>query len=591
MSACSTSPPARATPPSTSGSVCAAISTSVLYTVGAQGSPQQTAAGPVTDADLLKPPATGFGCCLSMNEPMQKNAAGWADLQVPWAAPAVAGHGLFLLDTAGSLPAIGDVLEGLTVTGHGMLGDNYGQTIGVGAVIDFAMRDVTVLFGAQGLGGIHVNNNSYPVAVSSCQFEQQTDTAIYSYEQNAWYSNLTLKYFSRSGIRAYRSSLQVANVFVAGTPCDSVAKLYQCQSVLDNWAMDFEGDDIPSDSYIWASVANALGGPAQLTVRDCLGARSTPDTAAIRLVSNEAINAGLAVGGAVPAWCTIERSFNTYFPGPTAQALVAVDGPLWQGLYTGLPPTKVPFALNTATVGGSARIGIGTVPAAVAPPPVVQPGIDPVLSLPGLIGYYRADALADNVADGAAVTKLTDLSPAANDGVPFGAQAIIERSAIAGHPAIRFGGPGSGFRFPAMKGTSGSVTMFFVAPQPPGVFTGQVKPGSLLNYGPEWVIAASIVRDQAVAFTAVSATDWAVYAVRCAATPRVLQTWANGHPCERVRRDDLPPLVWASPTLGANAYGWPTSQMSVAVICDAALSDAQVQQINQHLLNQFQIAV
>ncbi len=585
------------------------ISTSPLYTVGAQGSAQQTVAGPVKDADLLQPPPLGFGCCLSMNEPMRKNAAGWADLQVPWAAPAVAGHGVFLLQ-GGLHQAIGNILEGITVEAHFLQADNYGMGIGLGAVIDFTMRDVLVRGGAQGVGAIHTMNNSFPLALTSCQFENQTDAAIYSYAQIASATDLTLKFFSRSGIKAVRSSLQVANVFCAGTPCDTVARLFQCESVLDNWIMDFEGDSAPSDSYIWAGIGNAIGGPTQLTVRDCQGGVTNPGTAGIRLVSNEAGSAGLAIGGAVPAWCSIERSFNTYFPAPPAslssapaqvqalartqpvgQALVAVDGPLWQGTYTGLPPTTLPFALNTATVGGSARIGIGTVPDAVAPPPVVASGTDPVLTLPGLIGYYRADALDDTGADGGTVTKLIDLSPAANDGVPIGAPVIRERSVIAGRAAIRFGGEGSGFQFPGMKGTSGAVTMFFVAKRPPGVDTGEAKPGSVFNYGPLWIIAAETKADQAVAFTAVADEDWAVYAVRCAAAPRVLQTWANGHPCERVRRDDLPPLVWATPTLIGNTYGWPTGQMAAAVICDAALTDAQVQQINQHLLNQFQIAV
>lgn len=192
--------------------------------------------------------------------------------------------------------------------------------------------------------------------------------------------------------------------------------------------------------------------------------------------------------------------------------------------------------------------------------------------------------------EGGPVTTLLDLSPAGNDGVPVGRPVIRERAVIAGRAALRFGGSTSGFQFPAMTGTSGSVTMFFVAKLPPGVDTGEAKPGALLNYGPAWIIAASTRADQALAFTAVTPTDWAVFTVRCAAAPRVLQTWANGHPCERVRRDDLSPLVWATPTLVGNVYGWPTGQMAAAVICDAALSDDQVQQINQHLLNQFQIA-
>ena len=584
------------------------ISTSPLYTVGAEGSAQQTAAGPVKDADLLVPPATGFGCCLSMNEPMRKNAVGWPDLQVPWSAGVVAGHGVFLLQT-GLRQAIGNVLEGVTVEAHFLGPDNYGQAIGLGAVIDFTMRDVLVRFGAQGVSALHTMNNSFPLALTSCQFEYQTDAAIYSYAQIASAADLTMKYFTRHGLKAVLSSLQVSNVFCAGVPCDTVARLFQCETVMNNWIMDFEGDSAPSDSYIWASVGQAIG-PTQLTVRDCQGAVANPGSAAIRLVSNEADNAGLAIGEVMPSWCSIERSFNSGFPAPpsslsldpareqalartqpVAQALVAVDGPLWQGLYTGLPPTTIPLALNTAAVGGSARIGIGSVPDAVAPPPVAPTGTDPVLALPGLIGYYRADALDPTISEGGTVTTLLDLSPAGNDGVPFGPPVIRERAVIAGRAALRFGGSTSGFQFPAMAGTSGSVTMFFVAKLPPGVDTGEAKPGSVLNYGPVWIIAASTRADQAAAFTAVTPTDWAVYTVRCAANPRVLQTWANGHPCDRVRRDDLPPLVWATPTLSGNVYGWPTGQMAAAVICDAALSDDQVQQINQHLLNLFQIAV
>lgn len=569
------------------------LSTSALYQDLGAGKPQQTSTGAVTDLDLLSPPPTGFGCCLPMDEPMHRNPAGVPDLQLPWHCTTANGYGTFLLNSLGpdtDSTIAGNGMAKINVTGFsGAPGTNYAQTIGLGQVYDFFLDDVAVYYGAQGLSSF-VIAVSYPIRMTSCLFEAQTDAAIYGNGQLIWATDIELKYFQRTAVKAIASNVIMRNVFCTDThDCVSVVRLYQSNGQFDNWTVDMEAF-LPSDSYFWASLGYQGGGPNQLSIRDTQGGNAGPHTAAVRLVSNET-NAGLASANTgIAGWCTIERSFNQYF-NHTAQAVVAVDSPLWQGLYQGLPSQSVPLAVNTATLGGSARIGTGaTPPAAAWPPPVALTGVDPILALPGLLGYYRADALSE--ADGGPVADLTDLGPAGNKGTATGSPVIWESGVINGHAAFRFGGRGSGFTFPAMEGSSGAVTMFFVAKLPPGVSTSPGHPGSVQNYGTLWQRSAPAAQDVSSVSTPVSELDWAVYAVRCTSgSARVLQSWVNGHPGERARRDDLGPVAWSSPFLGANNYGWLTSQWSVAVICDAALADDQIGQITQFLLNQFQIPV
>ena len=494
-----------------------------------------------------------------------------------------------MLNSIGSsTDIVGNWLQKLTVQGFSGSQANYGQTVGLGVAIDFRLDDVAINYGAQGLSSFTVGVN-YPIELTSCLFQGQTDAAIFAYGQMMWASNLRLKYFQRSAVKALQSNLNMRNVFCAqGNNMVSVVRLYQSNAQLDNWDVDIESD-AASDSYFFSSLGYSGGGPIQLSIRDTQGGNAGPGTAAVRLVSDDSGITLANTSRGTAGWCTIERSFNQNFSS-SAQAIVAVDGPLWQGFYQGLPPAGIPLAVNTTTPSGTARFGLGTVPAAAYPPPVALAGVDPILTLPGLLGYYRADALPER--DGSPIAELVDLGPAHNNGTPVGNPVIWESGVANGHAALQFGGFGSGFRFSTMTGTSGAATMFFVAKLPPGVSTNPGQTAALLNYGPSWRIAAPADADKASVTTTVSDVDWAVYAVRCTTgSTRVLQCWANGHPGERVRRDDLGPVTWSSPYLGANSYGWTTSQCSVAVVCDAALSDEQVATINQFLLNQFRIPV
>lgn len=566
------------------------------YPANGVGTPQTTAAGPVTDLHYLSVQDGVFGC-LPMDE-SPPDPSGTPDPQVPWngvyGAGRVWGRGLFVhadLDVQDTIAK--NAVQKLTINCFrrawlpGM--SSYGHGIGVGFVYDFMVDDTIVQFGAQGLSNYNVGSN-YPVEVRSCEFGWHTDAAIYSYYQIGRGDNLRLKYYGRSALKGCLSNLSYRNVFCTDSPsCESAVKLFQTFGQFDSWGFNFEGGSLPSDSYFWASTAWYMGGATLLSIRDCGGGAGSDKTAAVRLVGLDA-NAGLAHSARGSGWCTIERSFSN-FMFPNLQAIVAVDGPLWQGTYQGIPLTRPPFVVNTATPGASARIGIGTVPAPVSVPPVIAAGgADFVADLPGLVGYYRADRLLDTsgpLHDGDPVLELTDLSGAGNHGKPVNSPAVYQTSAVNGLPAIQF--TGGWYQFPEMHGSTGGVTVFFVAKRLPYFDTkpGQVQ--TLRTNGTRWQVVHRLE-----AASAESDIEWAVYAVRYTDGPaRKLQTWANGHATTLRRNDGTGPVEWSTPTLGTVNTGWLIyrGQLTTAIICDGGLSDPDVQRVTRHLLSVHRIPV
>ncbi|MBP2054808.1 hypothetical protein J2Z21_007818 [Streptomyces griseochromogenes] len=547
-----------------------------------EGQEQQDAHGKVDDLRCLTVEPHVFGA-LTMREEVHKSAAGVPDLQILWEGIGTFGHGFFVPHDLVEYVE-GNGCEKLNVRGFSFAPRpaNYGQVIGLGLLYNMSLNDLKVEFGAQGLSTHHFGAN-YPVSLRSCRFEHQSDCAVYSYFQNTTADYMGLGYYGRSAFKALRSRVDLRNVYCTDSKvCESAVRLFQTQAVLDNWQIDFEGftEDLPRDSYIWASIADDIGGPTQLCLRDCVGSAGGEHTVAIRLVSNER-GAGLPDISRQAGWCTIERSFN-HFSDPRMPALVAVDGPLWQGLYEGIPPTDKPLVINTATPGASARIGIGTVP----PPatvPFVPPAGDPLLGLPGLIGYYRADALG--LRDGAPVTSLTDLSPAGHHGTPVGSPAVLDSSAAGGLAALRFAG--GRYEFAGTAGTTGAATWFFVAKRLPFFESAPGRRGSLRTYGQGFLIDPHLLT-----YCAESDTDWAVYAVRCTAGPaRRLQTYVNSYPYDLRRDDRASTVAWATPVLSHRDDVKFRGLLAAAVICDAALDDEQVTDTCRYLLHRYRIPV
>lgn len=551
------------------------------------GTAQRTTAGAaVTDADWVTGSAGEFAR-LPVNENVSVDAAGHpTDMQVPWDAHDNGnGFGVFVATDLG-VDAFGtNGIERLTVNcGRRFAApgrDNYGQAVAVGLQYDFSLRDVTVQYGAQGLGTYNIGSN-YPIEVHDCVFERQSDAALYGYMQILHAGNLKFADYGRSALKAVRSGVSARDVFCTGSDtCVSAVRLYETTAQFDNWVFDFEGAQQVRDSFFWADVADAFGGPTTLVIRDCQGGAATPGTAAVRLVSADR-NGGLPTSLRRDGWCTIERSFTNYLP-TTAQALVAVDGPMWQGQYTGLPPAQPPLVITTAAPGASARIGLGTVPAARTVP--APAGGDPIPDLPGLIGYYRVDRLT-GLATGDPVPKLTDLSPAGNHGTAVGTPPVFQADAVNGLPAVRF--TGGWYGFPTTPTTTGEATIFLVTRQGPLFTTGTMV--ASIWY---WAVATTLANG-VTALTANSDTDWVVYAARYAkGSGRILTTWANGHRSDSRRFAAAADASWTAPTLGTiDAGKTPTSGMfSAGVFCAAALTDAQVDQVGRYLLNHHQIPV
>ncbi|WP_158857950.1 hypothetical protein [Streptomyces sp. NRRL B-1347] len=554
--------------------------------------PQQDDHGPVSDRTFLTDEAGVFGV-LPMNQAVHKSDGQVPDLHARYQTSGLTGYGLFMpvgpRDTYD-----GNRVEKLTVNSFaapGLPGADYGQVIGLGSVVAFSLDDTKIWFGAQGLSSYHLDAN-YPVELTASEFNYQSDCAIYCWFQMSRGHNLRIGRFGRSAFKALRSGVAYRNVFVAGVETAvSVVRLFECGSAqLDNWSFDFEGSG-PSDSYVWASLQDDVGG-TQLVIRDCVGVHGSARTAAVRLDSHER-GAGLNDSRRRSGWCTIERSFNTYLDSGM-QAVVAVDGPVWRGLYGGVLRPYPPLVVNTATPGASARIGTDSVPPPRSAPPLLPAGADdPVLELDGLIGYYRADASPRPVdpkqplVDGSPVPRLVDLSPAHHDGNAVGNLALYETPVINGLPALRFAG--GWYQFPTLRGTTGAATVFLVGKRLPAFDTGPNRIDSLHTYGSGWLLSESLR-----ILSAESTTEWAVYAVRCTSGPRrVLQSFVNGYSYEVRRRDAVRPVTWEAPVLGSRDDGKDVFQglLGTAIVCDAALSDRTISDTCRYLLHRYQIPV
>lgn len=556
--------------------------------------PQRTAAGTVQDSDWWTS-GPGVFACLPMNEP----APAVSDLQVPWQSSTngQVGFGLFVSTDLGNGDTIsGNSLERLTVNcGRVYTGpstDNYGQAIAVGFVYTFRLTDVIAQFGAQGLSSYNFGV-SYPVELRQCQFSWQSDAAIYSYGQIARGDEIGLAYYGNAALKAVRSTLTFRNVFCTDSAtCESVVRTYEGSAQFDSWIIDFEGAgaNVPSDSYFWASLGSDVG-PTQLVFRDCQVGTAGPEAVAVRLVGGN-VNAGLPTASRNTGWCTIERSFNTFFDR-NALGVVAVDGPLWQGTFQGPAPARPELVLTTASPGASARIGLnGPVPPAVTVPRPTT--ADPIPDLPGLIGYYQVDALRLPIGNGAfrypndgeAITSLTDLSQAHNDGTAVQTAPVYVSSQVNGRAALRFNGSGW-YSFPQMHGTTGGATIFLVTKGNPVVDTAPGR-ASLRRYGLAW--SANILS----APPAGSNTDWVVYTTRyTAGAKRVLDLWANGRHYDSRRRDNNGDIQFATPLLGSvnNGLDVFAGQVAAAVFVDGGLADDQVDLVNRFLLHQHDIPV
>jgi len=561
---------------------------------------QRTAAGAVTDADWWSNPA-GVFACLPMNQPATMNKAttpntpDLPDLQVPWTSSTSGplGYGLLIARELGNGDTIlGDSLEHLTINcGRIFSGKtNYGQGIGVGFVYSLRLDDVVVNFGAQGLSS-YAFGVSYPVDLHQCDFGWQTDAAIYAYGQITRADRMNVRYYGNAAVKAIRSTLSWRDIFFTGSDsCESVVRMYECSAQFDGLIADFEspGVNVPSDSYFWASLA-ADSGPTQLVFRDCQVGTCGPEAVAVRLVSGN-VNAGLPTPGRNRGWCTIERSFNTFLDRD-ALAMVAVDGPLWQGTFQGPAPARPELVTTTAWPGASARIGLnGPVPPALT---VARPAADPIPDLPGLVGYYSVDALRFPTAngprlpnDGEAITSLTDLSKAHNDGAAVRTTPVYLSNQVNGRAALRFDGTGW-YQFPSMTGATGGGTLFLVTKGNPLVDTA---PGgaSLRRYGLAW--NANLLG----APPAGSESDWVVYAARyTSGAKRILDLWANGRHYDSRRRDTNGDIKFATPLLGSvnNGLGVFDGLVAVAVYVDGALTDPQVELVNRFLLHQHNIPV
>ena len=559
------------------------LSNVLRYADSGVGSAQRTTAGAVvTDADWVNGSAGEFAR-LPVNQNARPNEAGIPDFQVPWEAlQGGNGFGVFVATDLTDADTIGDNgIEKLTINCGRRFASpdrtNNGQAVAVGQVYNFSITDSLLQYGAQGFGSYNFGV-SYPVDIHHCQFNHQTDAGIYSNRQMVSGSSLSFNAWGRSALKARQANLAIRDVFCSGTQaCVSAVRLYETGGAFDKWVLDFEGEQVP-DGFFWATVANYVGGPTQLAIRDCQAGTAAPRAAAVRLVSSDQAG-GLANSGRLAGWLTIERSFNQFAPADM-QATVAVDGPMWQGVYTGLPGGP-PLVVNTAEPGASARIGVGTVPPAVTVP--MPPGGDPIPGLPGLIGYYRVDKMAR--ADGTTTT-LDDLSPAHNHGAAVQNLPVYQAHAVNGLPALQF--VGGYYRLPASPSTTGEGTAFLVMRGAPLQSTG-----TMAAAGNQWSVGTTLA-NVVGALTPSSDTDWVVYAARYSkASGRILTTWVNGHRYDSRRLDVAPDVAFNAPTIGTIDGGKTTftGQFSAAVLCAAALSDDQVDAVNRYLLHLHQIPV
>ena len=560
----------------------------VLRYADAMGQPQRTTSGTaVTDSMWLNASAGEFAR-LPMNEDVRLGGAGLPDFQVPWAAKDGGnGYGVMVSSSLADPDTLGThSVTNLTINCGRRFGNQYGQGIAVGQVYGFAVEDVTLAFGAQGLGSYNFGV-SYPVDLRMCDFQVHSDAGIYSWRQILHGSSLTFGWYGRSAVKTYLGNVTLRDVFCTGASnCVSPVRLYETVGQFDNWQFDFEGDGV-GDSYFWATIADAIGGPTQLAIRDCQGVNGDPTAVAVRLVASDR-NGGIATSLRRAGWCTIERSFNNYL-SPTMRAVVAVDGPMWSGTYTGLPPARPQLVVTTAAPGASARIGEGVVPPAQTVPAVPS---DPIPTLPGLLGYYRAEGLTVPDAagkprpatDGDQIQQLTDLGPGGNHGTFMRSPAVFEPGAVNGLAALRF--TGGWYKFPSHTGTDGTATIFLVTKGAALVETGTLRlwVWQWQQYSPAATVS---VRPHT------SDVDWVVQAVRFStAGGRILRCWTNGHVADTQRLDTVGDAQWTAPTLGTILGGDVYRGLfSTLVYCASALADDQVELVNRYLLHRHAIAV
>lgn len=553
---------------------------------------QQTPTRPVTDLDWLSV-GDGVFAVLPMNEPPTTDDQAVLgdvpvpDLQVPWMSDASRiGHGLFQVNPPGDHDGVvGGGVEKLTIN-CGREVDaggqyNYGQCVAVGHVFDFSMTDCVLQYVAQGLGSLNIVN-SYPTRIDECSFAFQTDTAIYLYDQVAYGRGLEFSAFAQV-LPAVNATVAFRDVYCNSSNCDTVAQLINSNGQLDSWAFDFEDNGSPRVSYFDAGIGKEpVNRNLTLVVRDCQIANNGPDAVGIRLFSANA-NGGLPSLLRGAGWCTVERSFTTA-ASARLPAIVSVDGPMWQGTFTGLPPTGPDLVVTTASPGASARIGVGAVPPAVTVPR--PPGPDPIPDLPGLIGYYQVDSLT--ALDGDPIRVLTDRSGAGNHGQLHGSPPVYETDAVNGRAGLRF--TGGWFTLPAVTSdnTTGSLTVFLAQRGYPVLDTNPTRLGGLRQYGGVWQLS-NLLSVPVIHTT----TDWAVYAVRYRKDTKVLDFWANGRRCDSRKHDHAGALVVNDPMLGAafdGSFAFPGT-LAAAVLADGALEDGQVDVVHRFLLHQHGIPV
>jgi hypothetical protein len=589
--------------------------------------PQRTLSGrQQTDLDLLVPRDGGFAT-LPMDEAVRVNPTSGGvkgtevrpDFTVPWCSDLIdRGYGLVVsnnindVDHAYADNILGNGIEHVTIECDRVnLGADrkpanvtfkpYGQAVALGLVYYFSMKDVAVSGYAQGLSAYHLGV-AYTITVRDCEFTDQSETGIYGYGWMFRGDNLRFSAYGRSAITAVRCGLAVRDVFVSesNSPvCEAPVRLYEPNAgQFDNFAFDLEDTSV-RDSYFRITLASDVGTP-QLAIRDCQGGLAEPGAAYVRLLSQDR-NAGIATSGRTGGWCSIERSFTDYVV-PDIQAVVAVDGPLWQGTFTGLPPERPELVATTANPGASARIGLGGIapPAETVPAPVAG---DPLLTLPGLVAYFRADGAQNPnpehpanplpARDGMVFTQLADhASPQRVATLAAGTTAAVYRAnVINGLPALSFSA--ANYTLPAPPAPSGEATVFVVGRGQPFLQTG-----NLWMSGHYWGVANTGGFGTAVD-AAGSDTAWIVHAVRYTVrtTPggkppaRLLQTWANGQPYDTRRFDGMQDVRWTAFALGAAAGLEFTGELSTAVFFDVALSDEQVDLVNRYLLHRHRIAV
>ncbi|SFW88779.1 Pectate lyase superfamily protein [Amycolatopsis australiensis] len=577
------------------------VSSVAQYRNLAAGTPQQTKTAAVTDLDWLNPGPGVFGV-LPMNEgPTTDQALDGAvpDLQVPWMSDAArTGHGLFQVNPPGPTDATAaNGLEKLTVNCGRTVAEpgnsNYGQCVAVGHSFGLELRDCLLQYGAQGLSSLNIVN-TYPVRIDSCRFDAQSDASIYAYALMAYGRDLKFSSPGRHAVKAVNTTIALRDVFCepsfAGDDCETVVRLINSSGEFDNWTFDFEYTTNPVGSYFHASIGKeVIGRNLALAIRDVQAGTAGPEAVGVRLVSGDSAG-GLATVLRGPSWCSIERSFTSTTSAGLA-AIAAVDGPLWQGTFTGPAPVRPELVRTDASPGASARIGAGFVPPARTVPR--PPGPDPIRSLPGLLGYYQADSVTVPgsggkpvaPADGTPITVLTDLGPRGNHGQLHGNPAIHETDAVNGRAALRF--TGGWYTFPAMRG-SGAVTLFLVQRGYPVIDTAPVGEGTLRQFGGFWQVGRKIA-----ARAASSTTDWALYTARYEPESGVFDLWANGRRYDTRRHPTAGNAVIDQATLGASGNGGQTfpGTFAAAAVIGGALPDDQVDLVHRYLLNQHAIPV